>query len=215
MNDHLPPWKRLTIKSSPILPTIVALDPGLAKFGLVAVNTDCHKHVGVGYEVFSTETYTRKYEHAAMGDLLRRAKLVDQWFGDQIDKYNPCAVAAEELSFPRDMRAGAMLAMAWGLIVSQLERRRLPLVCARPSEWRTALIGIDTRPKAKGERARRMRIAQREQQAHAEAGNRVPGMGRAIKATVKRELQEHVFDALGVFCWSVDTNVVRSAVRRG
>lgn len=220
--DSVPPWERAHAPTRAIVGRhrrldgarrrVVAFDPGLAKFGLTAVDTNGVDHVGVGAEVFQTETHATKYQVAQMPDLHRRAAELDRWLGGRLDYFAPHVVAAEEMSWPRDMHAAVMLALAWGVITSQLEARRIPIVCARPSEWRDALVGKDTRPRPKGEKARRARAADRERRSHAVAANTVPELGRVIATTISKALREHAYDSLGVFCWSLNTNLVRGVI---
>jgi Holliday junction resolvasome RuvABC endonuclease subunit len=197
----------LDLKQRPI---VAGVDPGLATFGMVAGAVEAGRIAcGTYLGMFTSDTYTGKYKADSMDDMRRRIAELDKWLGEQLDKAAPRVVAAEEMAFLRDARSSAMLAAAWAILISHCERRRIPIVAARATSWRTYLIGPDTKPKGKTKAERKKRIEEREVASHKEAARRAPALARTIDQSVAAAHRRHVRDALGVLCWSVSTPLVR------
>jgi Holliday junction resolvasome RuvABC endonuclease subunit len=90
-------------------------------------------------------------------------------------------VCAEKMSFPRSSSAAAKVAMAWGMIISNLELRGLPLVQATPQEVKARTVGKATASKEEVQAAMIRRFGK--------------GLLRMLK-TVPPSEHEHAFDAL-------------------
>jgi Holliday junction resolvasome RuvABC endonuclease subunit len=171
---------------------ICAMDPGLATFGLVHVDTDGARHIVHGVDVFTSENDTSKTDVAAADDRVRRVRELHRWLDIHLEGVD--AVAAEAMSFPRGASAIACICLAWGALTSELERRRLPLVTAQPRRWRQTLAASGN-----------------EHDAHVAALRIVPGFVPYI-IRIDPRLQLHALDAAGVFCWSLTTSVVRATL---
>ena len=174
---------------------IVSLDPGLATFGLVAIETNGIEHRCRGVDVFTSEPHARQLNSAMADDRVRRTRELQRWLASWLDHVQPSAIAAESMSFPRGAHAIVSISLGWGVLCSELERRQLPLVCAFPTHWRKSLTRSG-----------------REEDSHIEAVRRVPSFA-AIAGAIPHALQAHALDALGVFCWGVTTDTVRAVLR--
>lgn len=172
----------------------MSMDPGLATFGAVAIDTNGFDHVCRRADVFRSEPLARKLNAELADDRVRRARELTRWLSVWLDM-DPVAVAAEAMSFPRGAHAIVAISLAWGVIVSELERRDVPLVAALPFRWRKAITGTGN-----------------ERDAWTAAVRVVPTFAAAA-AHIARDDQEHALDALGVFVWAVRTDMIRSALR--
>lgn len=176
--------------------TIVAVDPGLATFGLVGIKTDGQQHRCIRAAVFLSRPYTTKHGVETSDDMARRSRELARWLDAELTFLQPAAIAAEAMSFPRSHQAIVCISLGWGVLCDQLENRRIPLVSALPNTWRRSICpgGIPN-----------------EQKAHVVALRKVPTFAdRAVN--IARRDQVHALDALGVFCWSLDTNIVRAVL---
>lgn len=173
---------------------IVALDPGLATFGLVAFDTDGTRHRCVAADVFSSKPYTHRLGHEMADDRVRRCRELQRWLAPHLRE--AAVVAAEAMSFPRGAHAITCISLAWGVLVSELEANALPLVTAFPTIWRKHLVRSG-----------------KEHAAHVEAVRRIPSFVPVARRIAPGALQVHALDALGVYAWSLSTNTVRASLR--
>lgn len=90
-------------------------------------------------------------------------------------------VCAEKMSFPRNASAAAKVAMAWGLLVANLERLDLPLLQASPQEVKRRVTGKADASKDDVEKAMVKRFGR--------------GLYRMLKGVPPGQ-HEHAFDAL-------------------
>lgn len=176
--------------------TIVAVDPGLATFGLVAVRTDGRAHQCIRAAVFTSDPLAHKLGVEVADDRSRRTRELSRWLDGELTTLNPALVAAEAMSFPKGEHAIACICLGWGVLLDQVENRRLPIVAAGPQVWRRDVTpgGIPN-----------------ENKAHREAVRRVPSFADRARGIPRRK-QVHALDALGVFCWSLNTNMVRAVL---
>lgn len=105
-------------------------------------------------------------------------------------------VAAEKMSFPRNSSAAAKVAMTWGLIVANLERRGLPLLQASPQEVKRRVTGKADASKEAVEAAMIKRFGR--------------GLLRMLKSLPEGQ-HEHAFDALAVVVACLDSEEGRMA----
>jgi hypothetical protein len=189
--------------------TVVAIDGGLATSGIVAVRTDGASHRCVCAEVFTSDPLARKLDIELADDRVRRTRLLSRWLEGHLTRWSPTVVAAEGMSFPRGAHAIAAICLAWGALCDQLELRELPLVTAGPREWRAHLVAS-----APTRRRNDTIGGASERDAHREAVRRVPTFEDASKG-ISRRRRVHALDALGVFAWSLSTNIVRAALGAG
>lgn len=175
--------------------TVVGIDGGLATSGLVVVQTDGAAHRCVCADTFTSAPLAAKLDVELADDRVRRARALARWLEGHLTRWSPHVVAAEAMSFPRGAHAIAAICLAWGVLVDQLELRRLPIVTAGPKEWRKELA-----PPVGNERT-----------AHRAAVRAVPSFADRA-SSISRRQQVHALDALGVFVWSLSTNIVRAAL---
>lgn len=203
---------------------VMAIDPGLARCGLVVVDTDGLQHTFVRADVFESDGDVTDAMRLISDKRVARARQLHVWITAQLRTWRPEFVALEEFGFLRGQHATACLAMAYMTLVCEIDRARLPIVATLASTWRDELAGL----KQKTERASRAglstdqrkrldalerhakdaRTKEREQRAHIEALRRVDGSG-AILARFNKQQQVHALDALGLFCWAVHTPTVK------
>lgn len=186
---------------------VLAIDPGLARFGAVLVGTDGREHTCNAVDVFASEPRVSDFDIRLADDRVRRTRDLSAWLTAFVGDVRPRYVAAEAMSFPRGAQAIVAMSLAWGVVCRFLEARRLPMVSAMPGYWRTCLINERSRRRGKVE------TAVREARAHAVAVRAVPSFPRLARR-LKDEHQLHVLDALGVFVWSTQTPMFRHEVRR-
>lgn len=105
-------------------------------------------------------------------------------------------VCAERMSFPRSASAAAKVAMVWGLIVANLERRGVPLLQASPQDVKKRVAGNPAATKEAVELAMLKRFGR--------------GLHRMLKAVPKGE-HEHAFDALASIVACLDSEEGRMA----
>lgn len=172
---------------------VIGLDGGLATSGRVAIVTDGSEHECVGVDAWKAPKGSTD-DIAVQDERVDRTMRYVRWI-EQMASWRPAAIAVERMSFPRGAHAIAAICLSWGVIASFVERHRIPLVVAGPLEWRRAITTDGGSEDA----------------AHRSAIRTVPSFARRAQG-IKGEMHEHVLDALGVFCWSLRTSVVRAAV---
>jgi Holliday junction resolvasome RuvABC endonuclease subunit len=190
---------------------VLALDPGVGRFGAVLIETDGHRHECQRVGVFESEQRVSDFDIRLADDRVRRGRELSRWFDAFVDGFTVDIVAAEAMSFPRGAHAIVLMSLAWGVICRYLDQSRLPYVSAMPSYWRTCLIG--ERASRRGSRVeRKIQTARREAAAHAVAVRTVPSVVPFIRR-LSNEHQLHALDATGVFAWSLQTAGMREALR--
>lgn len=174
---------------------VLAIDPGLRRFGAVMVKTDGARHDCVRVDVFESEQRADDFDIRLAEDRVRRTRDLSRWLRTFADGECVDIIAAEAMSFPRGAHAIVAISLSWGVVADFAERRGLRIIAATPSQWRTALIGRPSRSRAKGD------TDSRELAAHAESVRRVPSFVDLAAELRPDERQVHALDALGVFCW--------------
>lgn len=189
------------------------IDPGLGRFGAVLVQTDGREHEAISVDVFVSELRADDFDINLAEDRVRRTRQLARWLKGFCAGFDIQLVAAEAMSFPRGAHAITAMCLAWGVVASFLEDRRLPLISAMPSYWRTCLIGPP--PPRKGITAAQRKIIteQRERAAHAKAMQVLPSAAPKIRALPTNEHQLHALDSCGVFAWSTMTSRFRDVLR--
>lgn len=196
---------------------IVTLDPGTAGLGCITAESDGVDHRIIEADVFESVTEVAKYSYSQHDDRVRRTQELNRWLRPKLcppglDRDTPVVVVAEAMSFPPSPHAIAMMCLAWGVIVSLLEERRLyaeqyqatvpQLVEVHAAKWRTALVGHALLGKMRPTKnAMRGIVNERERAAQLEALRRYPI--HDLLDRIPPELRVHVLDALGVFAWAV------------
>lgn len=135
---------------SALPPIAVGWDPGFANLGgavvlLLGVRPEDDELLEL--PLLLTEKSSKKRGVLAADDDVRRARELASGVADVFARWGPGAgergatriVCAESMSFPRSARTSAQIALAWGVLCSEVERRALPLVQASPQEVRRRL----------------------------------------------------------------------------
>lgn len=119
---------------------IAGVDPGIAKAGITIINVPYHANYNSSKdaivkvaEIFKSKKDARK-ERRQDEDLTRRLRKFVIWYRDIFDKYKPKIIISESLSYPRNARSSAMLAMAWGSIQTYSILNKIPTCIYRPQE---------------------------------------------------------------------------------
>lgn len=88
---------------------ILGFDPGLATLGYGIIKTDGHRHSAVDFGIISTP--------AGMNTPVRLRNLYNDvcWV---IDKFNPDAIAVEELFFNQNVKTAIAVAQARGALLA-------------------------------------------------------------------------------------------------
>ncbi len=203
---------------------IMAIDPGLARCGLVVCDTDGLAHRFVRAAVFESDGDITDTYRLISDKRVARARGLRDWIKTHLTAHTPDVVALEEFGFLRGQHATACLAMAYMTLVCEIDRTRVPIVATLASRWREELSGLRGTLKresraglskaqrkaldAKERIAKDHRTKEREQRAHIEAMRRVEGSA-AILCRFNKQAQVHALDALGLFCWAVYTPTVK------
>jgi hypothetical protein len=214
--------------------TVVAIDPGLASAGLVAVDTDGTAHRLLGTSVCVTTRGALRPVPELRDDRVHRAREVREWTARCLKLYAPAAIVIEDLAFLRQSYSTACLALAYQAIVDSIDAwssmwtgPAIPIVSAPARIWREELAGLGmprqrtsikgltkaaaSKVKAADAAVNRKITTEREKRAHIEALRRVRNSHEEINSmTVAKGV--HVLDALGMFCWSVTTTPVKGAI---
>lgn len=174
---------------------LLGLDPGFASFGYAILRTDPLEMVAMG--VIRTKKSTDKKRVLAVEDNVARAREIHCGLAHLLNRPDLAAVCAESFSPPRSSSVASKVALAWGVLVSMLEHRGLPLLQTTPQRVKKAVCGVPTASKEDVEKAVRMAVPVPEE----------------LLAGIPGGLYEHVFDAAAVALACVESDMVR-ALRR-
>lgn len=204
---------------------IVALDPGTRGLGLVSALSDGVAHTVTDVDVFESVPAAAKYSYAQHDDRVRRTRELHGWLRGKLAPVEVLVV--EAMGFPPDQHAVAMMCLAWGVIVSLLEERRIRHEARHPgwgpmelfevqaARWRTHLVGHALLGKRRPtERVMRQVVNERERHAQTEALRRHREAETFIDR-IQSDLRVHALDALGVFDWAVHDLEVRRLLSVG
>jgi crossover junction endodeoxyribonuclease RuvC len=173
--------------------TILGIDPGLSKMGLALVRVNQEGERVLALDVLRTEKSHKKRHVLASEDNVRRiqelAAALAPWFdGDVV------AVCAESQSWPRSLGSATKTAMAWGIIGTILQRRRLPSLQASPQQVKAAVTGRKTASKEQVQAALEKRYG-------------------PLDWPSRKADREHCADALAAIVACLDSEVIRMARR--
>jgi crossover junction endodeoxyribonuclease RuvC len=178
---------------------VLGLDPGLASFGWAVADLEVSGLAVVDVGVFCTVKSARKHGVLAADDGVRRARELGLRLAGLLDRHRPAVVCAEAMSHPRHASSAGKLAMAWGVVAAELERRGLPLAMESPQGIKKALTGA--------------RDASKEDVGAALLA-RWPGLA-VLLAPLPKGLHEHAQDALAAIVACETAEVVRLARAMG
>lgn len=115
-------------------------DPGLAHFGYASVALHAQGEEVLDLGVMKSEKSDAKRNMLASDDNVRRARELSEGIGKTMI-LGVRAVCAESMSFPRGSSAAAKLSLSWGVLVTHVHLRGLPLLQASPQEVKKKVAG--------------------------------------------------------------------------
>lgn len=182
---------------------VMGLDPGFASFGWACLEISrgpagqllCHP---VDAGVIQTKKADKKQHTYATEDNLSRARELATDLSLLLDRYQPRAICAEGMSFPRQSSVAAKMAMAWGVIAGELVRRQIACLQVTPQALKKRLAG--------------QTVASKEQVADGLL-ERFPVLFRpawtAILARLPKGRHEHMNDAASSIVACLDADALR------
>jgi crossover junction endodeoxyribonuclease RuvC len=175
------------------MPLVLGLDPGFASLGHTLVELDRERATIKAVGVFRTAKLSTKQHVLAADDNLRRARDISAFLTTLCGRWDPKAICAESMSFPRNASAAAKVAMAWGTIAACSDRLGIPVVQASPQHVKLAVCGRKDASKEDVQAALRQRFPE------------LPGF---LDKTPTGQL-EHPYDAVGAVVACMDSEVLR------
>lgn len=172
--------------------TLLGCDGGLATFGAVLVRVYGN---GVVWCEAAWAFDNPKSGTDVLEERRRRTRDLSRRLDDIVLHHSPDIVASEAMSFPRGAHAIAAICLAWGVVESVCLTRGVPLIAESPRAWRKALCPSGS-----------------ERAAHRAALRKVPSFPEQVRR-VRRGMQTHAYDALGVACWALTTRTVQDMLR--
>ncbi len=111
---------------------ILGIDPGYAIVGIGVLEYNGNKFRPIEYNAITT--------HSSMSTSLR-LKLIFEEIGRYLDKYEPDAVAIEELFFNSNQKTAIAVAQARGVLVAQTAIREIPIYEYTPLQIKQSVTG--------------------------------------------------------------------------
>jgi crossover junction endodeoxyribonuclease RuvC len=176
---------------------VLGLDPGFASLGWCACSVTAGSVRAVAAGVLRTKKSAAKHGVYASDDNLTRARFIYSAFDAIVVAFQPAALCAESMSFPRNASAAAKVAMSWGVIAAVAEAHALPVLQASPQAVKLALCGKKDASKEEVQAALRVRI-----------GDLDP-----LLLNVPKGQHEHPYDAGAVVVACGASDVMRLLVR--
>lgn len=180
---------------------VLGVDPGFASVGYAVVELFPSGEQVLETRVFRTAKSDAKLNTLAADDTVRRTREIAKDLEQMLERLMNCegdrrlvAICAEAMSYPRNAVVAAKMAMTWGVLAANAERRNLALVQASPQQVKKAVCG--TGSASKDEVATALVTRYRE----------IPGI-----AELPRTLREHAYDALAAVVCCLGSEVVRMA----
>lgn len=175
---------------------VLSCDPGLATFGSVVIKLGSYEDRCVFASTFTSKPSNKKQNIFASDDRVRRARSLQNHLEDIGEMFDIVAIASESMSFPRGTNAVCCISLAWGVLAAFSEERRIPIVSSMPKEWRKYVCSEHG-------------VEPTEDNSHASSLLDIPSAGKFIDSINPESLRVHARDALGVFCWARQTDVIR------
>ncbi len=175
----------------------LGIDPGFSCFGWALVSVTVPSIIRMG--VIRTAKADKKQRVLATEDNVERTRLIHRALRGLLDgDIMPSVVCAEAMSFPRSSSVAAKVALAWGVIVSSVEARGLPMLQCSPQECKRRVCGSKSASKGEVQFAVLKHF-----------GNEAEGLLEGVPAS----LHEHAYDAAAMVLACSDSDVMR-ALRR-
>lgn len=176
-------------------PILVGADPGLAHFGFVVVALHATGEEVLDLGIIKTEKSDAKRKVLAADDNVRRVREL-VWTLDKVLGAGTRAVCAESMSHPRGASAAGKLSLSWGVLVTLVHLRQLPILQASPQEVKRAVVG--------------RKDASKEEVADALVARYGSGIVRKLdEKKIPQGQREHAFDALAAVVASLDSDLMR------
>jgi len=125
--------------------TIIGADPGLANFGIAAVDLTIDDDKAAlfvtDWRVISTAKSSKKQAVFASDDTLRRAQEIGDAIAPWLANRSVMAICCEAFSAPRNASAAAKIAMAFGVLAEAARARGIPVIYASPQAIKLAVCG--------------------------------------------------------------------------
>jgi Holliday junction resolvasome RuvABC endonuclease subunit len=195
-------------------PVAVGWDPGLANLGgaVVLLGERAEGDQLLELPLLLTAKSDKKRGVMAADDDFRRARELAAGVAALFAKHGPGAqgsvkvMCAEAMSFVRSARTSAQIALAWGVLAAEVERRSLPVCQAGPQEVRRR-FGL-----AKGAAKEEVHalLLQRYGAREVERALLRNATYRVATEKQKAELRKHPLDALASIAASDGSEVMRS-----
>lgn len=177
---------------------VLGVDPGLASMGVAVARVTADALEPVNVMVARTQKAAKKQRVRAADDNLERLMRIAAVLRDLVDVYEPVAICAESMSFPRNASNAGKTALCWGALGGLVEAKGLPLVQVTPQEIKLALTG--ERSASKGE-----------VQAAVEERMGLAAIDAAGMAEIPQAQREHPYDALAAIVACEGSEVIRMA----
>lgn len=200
--------------TSPLAVYVVGYDPGLANAGAAVVQIGARPERDrlVDLVLWTTEKSAKKRNVLAADDNFSRAREMASMMialhrhFDGTAGSGVRAVAAEAMSFPRNARTSAQIALFWGALACVCEREAYPMVQAGPQEIRRRL-GLPTK-------AKKPEVHQRLASRFSNLGKKLDELHarrECVEMTDRQwaEAQLHPLDALAAIVAADESEVIR------
>lgn len=175
---------------------ILGVDPGFASFGYSTVRLLPSIEEVMLTDVIRTQKSPKKLNVKAADDNFRRSQAIAAVLHEVVKRWQPVAIAAESMSFPRNASAAAKVAMAWGILSDLCYIYQLPMVQATPQDIKKALCGNKSATKEDVQKALEVRYGDQ---------------FLRFTQTVPAGQWEHGFDSVGAVVSCLDSDVIRMA----
>lgn len=183
---------------------VCGIDTGLAHMGVAFVSARSGDVLAA--DVYETKPDKRKREVLSSDDIVRRGTDVAMRLGLAFRMWEPAVVGAEAISYPRNSSAALKIGIAFGLVIGECSRARIPLPQFSPQRVREK-IGL--RRMVDGKRA-----AVSKADVELQMAKLYPGARKMIEQIeINAGDREHAWDALAAAHACRDTDLVRALLR--
>ena len=111
---------------------ILGIDPGYAIVGIGVLEYKGNKFRPIEYNAIITKAHTLTSE---------RLKIISDEINVYLDKYNPDAVAIEELFFNNNAKTAIAVAQARGVLIANVTNKGIPIYEYTPLQIKQAITG--------------------------------------------------------------------------
>lgn len=197
-------------------PVAAGWDPGLANLGgaVVLLGERPEDDELLELPLLLTEKSAKRRVVMAADDDFRRAREIAEGVADLFFRYAPGSggrgnikvVCAESMSFVRSARTSAQIALTWGVLAGEVQRRTLPVIQAGPQEIRRR-FGLS---KGAAKEEVHARLVKRYGARNVERALLKNDAYRGATEKQRAKLRKHPLDALASIAASDGSEVMRS-----